>query len=106
MRKTKIIATIGPATNSRDKIDKLIRAGLDVARINLSHHASPSHLRKTVQLIREQSTKFEKSIAILFDLGGPKIRVGKINKAEAIQINDGDEYSLGGDSCDIPIIWN
>ena len=51
MRKTKIIATIGPATNSRDKIDKLIRAGLDVARINLSHHASPSHLRKTVQLI-------------------------------------------------------
>ena len=103
MRKTKIIATLGPATNSREKIDQLIHAGLDVARINLSHHASPSHLRKTVQLIREQSSKFEKSIAILFDLGGPKIRVGKINKAEAIQINDGDEYSLGGDSSDIPI---
>ena len=48
---------------------------MDVARINLSHHASPAQLRKTVQLIREQSSKFEKSIAILFDLSGPKIRV-------------------------------
>jgi len=103
MRKTKIIATIGPATNSREKIDQLIHAGLDVARINLSHHASTAQLKKTIQMIRAQGSKFQKSLAILFDLGGPKIRVGKISKAEAIQINDGDEYSLGGDSCDIPI---
>ena len=103
MRKTKIIATIGPASNSMEKIEKLIHAGLDVARINLSHHASPSQLRKTVQLIREQGLKFEKSIAILFDLGGPKIRVGKITGAKAIQIKEGEEYSLGGDSSDIPI---
>ncbi len=103
MRKTKIIATIGPATNSREKIDQLISAGLDVARINLSHHASPTQLKETVQIIREQSSKFEKSIAILFDLGGPKIRVGKIRGAISIQIKEGEEYSLGGDQCDIPI---
>ena len=103
MRKTKIIATLGPATNSREKIDQLIHAGMDVARINLSHHSSPAQLRNTVQLIREQSLKFEKYIAILFDLGGPKIRVGKIIGSESILINDGEEYSLGGDSSDIPI---
>ena len=94
MRKTKIIATIGPATNSRDKVDKLIRAGLDVARINLSHHASPAQLKKTIQMIRAQGFKFKKSIAILFDLGGPKIRVGKISKAEAIHIIAGQDYTL------------
>jgi len=103
MRKTKIIVTIGPATNSRDKIDKLIHAGLDVARINLSHNASPGQLKKTIQMIRLQGSKFGKSIAILFDLGGPKIRVGKISKTEAIQIIKGQDYTLGGNSCDIPI---
>ncbi|HDP36834.1 MAG TPA: pyruvate kinase [Candidatus Atribacteria bacterium] len=79
MIKTKIVCTIGPASNSYEKIEKLIQGGMDVARLNFSHGNYEEHLQK-IKYIRQVSLKTAKSVAILQDLGGPKIRIGKIEK--------------------------
>jgi pyruvate kinase len=75
-RRTKIVATIGPASSSPEKLRRLISKGLDVARINFSHGKAEDHL-KTIQLIRKISGRLKKPVAILGDLCGPKIRVGE-----------------------------
>lgn len=75
-RRTKIIATIGPATSSPEKIRQLISKGLDVVRINFSHGNPEDHLR-TIRTIRQICRKLNKDVAIIGDLCGPKIRVGK-----------------------------
>ncbi|HET7404580.1 MAG TPA: pyruvate kinase [Candidatus Bathyarchaeia archaeon] len=74
---TKIVCTIGPASSSPRVIGYMIRAGMDVARINFSHGTSEEHLRN-IQTIRQVSRKLRKPVAILQDLPGPKIRVGKL----------------------------
>jgi len=106
MRKTKIIATLGPITNSREKIEELIQAGMDVARINMSHHTPPGKLTQTVQHLRELGVENKKEVAILIDLCGPKIRVEKLIEPRVIQIDEGMEYTLGDESCHIPINMN
>jgi len=83
MRKTKIVCTIGPATNSYEKIEQLIQAGMDVARLNFSHGSYEDHLQ-VIENIRRASLKRGKSVAILQDLEGPKIRIGKIEKEPII----------------------
>lgn len=80
-RRTKIIATIGPGTDSRKKIDALIKAGVNVFRLNMSHGDHDYH-RKVFRLIRQSATKNATPIAILMDLCGPKIRVGKFRDGE------------------------
>ena len=75
-RRTKIVATIGPASSSPEKLRRLISKSLDVARINFSHGKAEDHL-KTIQLIRKISGRLKKPVAILGDLCGPKIRVGE-----------------------------
>ena len=77
-RKTKIIATLGPATDKPEKIGELIEAGADVFRLNMSH-ATHDWTRKIVSDIREQSALTEKSVAILIDLQGPSIRTGDVD---------------------------
>ena len=77
MRKIKIICTIGPATNSRKVIYKMIRAGMNVARLNFSHGTYEEH-EKAVKYIREGAQKYNSPIAILQDLKGLKIRVGNL----------------------------
>ncbi len=77
MRKTKIVATIGPKSNSPEMIEKLIKAGLNVCRLNFSH-GSHEHHGETINNIRSISKKLNKPIAILQDLAGPKIRIGMI----------------------------
>lgn len=91
-RKTKIVCTIGPATQSPQAIEKLINAGMNVARLNFSHGTHSQH-KKTVETIREVSKKLGKNIGILADTKGPEIRVGeftggscKYNKGEKIKI--------------------
>ena len=76
-RKTKIISTIGPASDSFERIQALIQAGTDVVRLNFSHGDHDSH-RKTIQAVRTISTDLGKTIGILQDLGGPKIRIGNL----------------------------
>ena len=70
-RKTKIIATVGPSVNSKDGIKKLVEAGADVLRLNFSHGTEEDH-SNVVKWIRE----LEKSVAIMQDIQGPKIRTG------------------------------
>ncbi len=75
-RRTKIIATLGPASDSPGMIAKLVDAGVDVVRINMSHGDQDTH-RKTVKRVRRAARAAGRHVAILMDLCGPKIRVGK-----------------------------
>ena len=81
MKKTKIIATLGPATFTPDKIRQLMKAGMNVVRINMSHEIEPRLLEDVVNWIRDEGKSLDKSVAILFDLCGPKIRVGNLQGA-------------------------
>ena len=74
-KRTKIIATIGPASSSPAVIAKLIKAGMDAARLNFSHGERKDHIRR-IRLIRQASLRAGKPIAIIQDLQGPKLRVG------------------------------
>ena len=102
MRKTKIIATLGPATFKLEKIQKLVMAGLNVVRINMSHEVPVDILEELIHIIRQESQRTEKSIAIFFDLCGPKIRVGSSFSENSIKIKQGEKYRLGYES-DIPL---
>ncbi|MDL2230856.1 pyruvate kinase [Bacteroidales bacterium OttesenSCG-928-L19] len=79
--KTKLVATIGPATSSEEMIDSLILRGVNVFRLNLSHESHENH-RKTIHLIRKLTEKHKAHIAILTDLQGPKLRIGDIEQGE------------------------
>jgi pyruvate kinase len=80
-RRTKIVATVGPASREPDMIEQLIRAGVNVFRLNFSH-GSPSEHQENVQRIREAAAKLGEPIAILADLCGPKVRVGRFAQGE------------------------
>ena len=77
MKKTKIVCTIGPASEKPEILTAMIQNGMNVARLNLSHGTHRDHLEKII-LIRELSAKLNKPVAILLDLAGPKIRIGDI----------------------------
>jgi pyruvate kinase len=80
LRKTKIIATIGPATIDSAVIEKLVAAGMDIARINMSH-ASADQARETCRRVREASEKIGRQVGVLMDLQGPAIRTGELSNA-------------------------
>src|SRR5207237_1914218 len=75
MRRTKIVCTIGPASSDTAELDRLVAAGLDVARLNVSHGTHEEHA-EVVRRIREGEARWGRPIAILQDLQGPKIRLG------------------------------
>jgi pyruvate kinase len=75
MRRTKIVCTIGPASSGSDELDRLVAAGLDVARLNFSHGTHDEHA-DVVRRIREGEARWGRPVAILQDLQGPKIRLG------------------------------
>ena len=74
-KKTKIIATIGPSSSTVAKLINMINAGMDIARINMSHHNDVKNVAKIVHNLREASKKTNRTLSILFDICGPKIRV-------------------------------
>lgn len=92
LSKTKVVATIGPATESFEMLTKLIEAGVDVCRLNFSHgnREVQKELVKNIRLINEQ---YNKNIAILADLQGPKIRVREVDN-NAIPLEDGEEFLI------------
>ncbi|MCP3967623.1 MAG: pyruvate kinase [Lentisphaerae bacterium] len=91
--KTKIIATVGPACESADAIEKMIKAGVNVFRLNFSFGTHAEH-RVKFERIRKASKKLKTSVAIMQDLQGPKIRVGKLNNPVAVKA--GDSLILSG----------
>jgi pyruvate kinase len=91
-RKTKIVCTIGPASLRRETISSLIKNGMDVARLNFSHGDLATY-KKIAELIRAESRKLNKAVAILQDLQGIKIRVGLVNKGSA-ELKKGAEIFL------------
>ena len=90
-RKAKIVATVGPASQSQEVLEKLVQAGMNVARVNFSHGTHEQHA-ECISLIRSVSEKLGVSIGILQDLQGPKIRVGALS--EPVQLSEGDEVML------------
>jgi pyruvate kinase len=90
-RHTKIIATLGPATESRERLEQLIRAGVDVIRLNMAH-ATGEWTAAVVQRIREVSTEVSRHIAIMMDVKGPEIRTGVV--AEPIELKVGDVFEF------------
>ncbi len=91
-RRTKIVATIGPASSSPEKLRRLISKGLNVARINFSHGKAEDHL-ETIRLIRKISEQLKKPVAILGDLCGPKIRVGEFQNG-SITLKEGTVVTI------------
>jgi len=89
--KTKIVATIGPASESSEMLERLIRAGLNIARLNFSHSDFSRHA-EIIHRIRTAATAGLR-VAIMADLPGPKMRIGKIDP-EPIQLSRGDHFSL------------
>ena len=77
VRRTKIVATLGPATSSEENITALVRAGVDVTRFNFSHGDQNMHLRNA-KIVRETAHEFGRNVAILQDIQGPKIRTGEV----------------------------
>lgn len=90
--KTKIVATIGPASDSPEMLQRLIRAGLNVARLNFSHGDFTAH-GDSIRRIREAEAATGRRVAIMADLPGPKMRVGKIDP-EPILLRAGEAFSL------------
>lgn len=86
--RTKIVATIGPASHTEETIEELVRVGVDVFRINCAH-ASHDSIRRMVRRIRKVSKRLDAAVGILADLQGPKIRVGKLKNAEPIYLKRG-----------------
>src|SRR5262245_32761478 len=93
--KTKIVATIGPASDTREMLERLIRAGLNVARLNFSHGELAEHAAR-INLIRSAAEAAGRRVAIMADLPGPKIRIGNI-EPEPIQLQPGDNFILTAD---------
>src|SRR3989339_1949462 len=78
MKKTKIICTLGPKSDSKTEIKRLVQAGMDIGRLNFSH-GNYEHHAKMIHSIRKVSKELKKEIPIIVDLQGPKIRLGKIS---------------------------
>lgn len=91
-RRTKIVATLGPASSSAETIEQLILAGMDVARLNFSHGEPEDH-RKRVELVRRLSEKHGRFVAIMGDLQGPKIRIARF-KDTNVNLKAGQSFSL------------
>ena len=91
-RRTKIVATLGPASDNAQAIEQLILAGLDVARLNFSHGSADSH-REKAQLVRSIAAKHGRFVAIMGDLQGPKIRIARFSN-KSIQLSQGQAFTL------------
>jgi pyruvate kinase len=98
MRRTKIVATIGPASREPDTLLAMVRAGMDVARLNYSHGTLSEH-EETVRRVRDAAGRAGRPVAILQDLPGPKLRIGPLRE-DIVELKPGDRvtFSCGSDT--------
>lgn len=114
LRRTKIVATLGPATESEEQLRRLIEAGVNVVRLNFSHGEPEDH-KARAQVIRQISARLNRPVAILGDLQGPKIRIGRFQSGKihlpdgarfnldaSLPLDDGDETQVGLGYKDLP----
>ncbi len=92
LRRTKIIATLGPATDSPEALDRLIEAGIDVVRLNFSHGSEEEHLNRA-ETVRNRARAHGRQVGVIADLQGPKIRIGRFEDG-AIELAEGDSFCL------------
>lgn len=92
LRKTKIVATLGPASSSPEMIDRMVEAGVDVVRLNFSHGIAQDHIDRA-NLVREIARQRRRPVGVLCDLQGPKIRIGKFEHNK-ITLAIGDQFVL------------
>jgi len=113
LRKTKLVCTIGPASSPSWVIEKMIQAGMNVARLNFSHGTREEHA-EVIRTIRDISAALDIPVAILIDLPGPKPRTGRL-KEKRVYIKEGDNFSLTSErvpgdehriSVDFPAFFN
>ncbi len=97
-RRTKIVATLGPATDSPETMQAIVRAGVDVVRLNFSHGEAADQQRR-VQMVREAAAKVGKDVGILGDLQGPKIRIEKF-RGGRVTLQDGQRFVLDAELAD------
>src|SRR5690554_1184265 len=86
-KRTKIVATLGPASAKKEILKSMIAKGVDVCRLNFSHGSQDDHL-KVLEIIREINENYQINIGILADLQGPKIRIGKMKEGGAVLLNN------------------
>ncbi|WP_250657604.1 pyruvate kinase [Alkalimarinus coralli] len=92
LRRTKIVATLGPATDSVESLEAIIKAGVDVVRLNFSHGESEDHIQRANR-VREVAGRLGRFVAVLADLQGPKIRIARFS-CDKITLNAGDCFAL------------
>ncbi|MDN3641628.1 pyruvate kinase [Lutimonas halocynthiae] len=95
-KKTKIVATLGPAVSTKEKIKELMVAGVNVFRVNFSH-ADYEDVRTKIKYIRDLNKENNFNVAVLADLQGPKLRVGVME--EGVELNEGDEFEFTTVKC-------
>lgn len=93
MKKAKIVATIGPASRSPERLRALMLAGMDVARVNMSHGVHETHAAN-IKVIREVAAELNRPVAILLDLCGPKVRTGKLQDGQPIKLEAGQTLTI------------
>ncbi|MEW5863891.1 MAG: pyruvate kinase [Pseudomonadota bacterium] len=92
LRSTKIVATLGPASSDPAILERMVRAGVDVVRLNFSHGSAEDHLARA-ELVKEISRKLGRAVAIMCDLQGPKIRIGRF-KDGSVTLSKGERFVL------------
>ena len=101
--RTKIVCTLGPSTSTRDAIDALLEAGLDVARINFSHGTHDQHAR-TIGIVRELAAQRGRPVAVLGDLQGPRIRIGSLAKPRQFEPGSDVTFCPEDDAADPEVL--
>jgi pyruvate kinase len=103
-RRTKIVCTIGPASSSREMLDKLVDAGMDAGRLNFSHGSHADHAERA-RAVRDAQERARRPLALIADLQGPKLRIGALTST--VTLLNGDEVVLSGDGAgengDLPV---
>ena len=92
LRSTKIVATLGPASSDRETLERMVLAGVDVVRLNFSHGSAESHIQRA-ELVRQVARATGRTVAVMADLQGPKIRVGKFQNGK-VSLKPGDSFVL------------
>lgn len=98
-RQTKIVATLGPASSSPEVLERMIRAGVDVVRLNFSHGKAQDHIDRAA-MVREVARRVGKAVAVMADLQGPKIRVGKFEGGKT-ELTPGQRFVLDGGTTEL-----